>query len=398
MNITRKILAYFVFISVLLFTSNISNSADYSYSVDPDYEYLSVQLGETSINDHTSPVLMWYFEGEIYIAVNSSHPLNYMEINGYKIYAADGDEYGPDDRIVVDGIPYLPNHHIKPHQNNHWTVFKVLKENINLQESNSLSIIAHTGQGHWVLDNTLEIIIPKVTVNVEKTWINGPKTAVDVSLKRHTTDPDDKEIVETVTLTPGSDDKATYTWTGLSYTDTYGAIYKYSVEESDPGEGYTATQTEYSYDETSKTYTIKIENDYTSPTISVTAKKEWMIDDPNQMTDVYFQLYRNIEGESKEPVGDSVLLEAGTLSYTWEGVPKTDMNGEDYIYSVDEVSVPEGFRKIVSDDGLTITNMLNQEMPPTGGKGMGIMNNLGMIIGILGGTVGIFSILRKHVK
>ena len=60
------------------------------------------------------------------------------------------------------------------------------------------------------------------------------------------------------------------------------------------------------------------------------------------------QLYAN-----GSPVGSPVMLEADTLSYTWENLYRYD-RGEEILYTVDEVCVPEGYQREVQ--GNTVTN------------------------------------------
>ena len=43
-------------------------------------------------------------------------------------------------------------------------------------------------------------------------------------------------------------------------------------------------------------------------------------------------------------------------THTWTGLDKTDINGKAYKYTVDEVKVPDNYEKVVSEDGLTVTN------------------------------------------
>ncbi len=51
---------------------------------------------------------------------------------------------------------------------------------------------------------------------------------------------------------------------------------------------------------------------------------------------------------------EPIRLEDGQTSYTWTGLDETDGAGVKYVYTVDEVAVPEGFVKVVN--GFTITN------------------------------------------
>ena len=67
-----------------------------------------------------------------------------------------------------------------------------------------------------------------------------------------------------------------------------------------------------------------------------------------------------------EKFGDPVDLE-GTeetpWTYTWKDLDKTDIEGKEYEYSIDEVKVPTYYRKSISEDGLTVTNIYS---PPSG--------------------------------
>ena len=59
-----------------------------------------------------------------------------------------------------------------------------------------------------------------------------------------------------------------------------------------------------------------------------------------------------------------VKLINGQTSYTWTGLDATDINGRLYVYTVDEVNVPEDYVKSIN--GLTITNsFIEPEEPST---------------------------------
>ena len=53
-------------------------------------------------------------------------------------------------------------------------------------------------------------------------------------------------------------------------------------------------------------------------------------------------------------VGEEVTLDAATLTYTWENLPKYKDHGTLIVYTVDETTVPEVYEADV--DGNTITN------------------------------------------
>lgn len=96
--------------------------------------------------------------------------------------------------------------------------------------------------------------------------------------------------------------------------------------------------------------------------IAVTGHKIWTGEVDEHPT-IELQLYRTLPGAEAEPVGEPQTLADGETSVTWEELPATDEAGTEYVYTVDEVAVPEGYEKIVSDDGLTIENKLIPEEP-----------------------------------
>ncbi|HQN69455.1 MAG TPA: Cna B-type domain-containing protein, partial [Anaerolineaceae bacterium] len=60
--------------------------------------------------------------------------------------------------------------------------------------------------------------------------------------------------------------------------------------------------------------------------------------------------------------GSPVQLVHPNTTHTWTGLEKTDANGVEYRYTVDEVAVPAGYSKSVV--GLTITNTYSGGEPP----------------------------------
>ena len=154
----------------------------------------------------------------------------------------------------------------------------------------------------------------------------------------------------------------------------------YVVTEENPGTGFSVTTSpvdgnvNLSYNEKSKDVTIT--NVYESPLIDVTAKKVWEGGDGVRPT-IWFRLYQGVN-ESDTPVlvpeaSDKELVD-GILEVKWEGLPKTDLNGNDYIYSVREyinigtqaapnlfLIAPAGYSNV--EDGLTVTNIW-QEIDP----------------------------------
>ncbi|MDX8045505.1 Cna B-type domain-containing protein [Gracilibacillus sp. S3-1-1] len=95
--------------------------------------------------------------------------------------------------------------------------------------------------------------------------------------------------------------------------------------------------------------TVEFEN--TKEKVDITGTKVWEGGESVRPDSIELQLFRN-----GEKLRDAVTLEAGETEYTWTALDKTDIDGNAYDYTVDEVQVPEHFEKSVSEDGLTITN------------------------------------------
>ena len=120
-------------------------------------------------------------------------------------------------------------------------------------------------------------------------------------------------------------------------------------------------------------------NTYLSAKTTVRADKIW---DGGPKPQIEIQLFRN-----GEAYGDPVVLNEGVTSYLWEDLELTDIYGELYVYTVDELNVPEDYVKHISEDGLTITNtFVEPELPSTGSSqahvyiSMSLMGMLFMVI------------------
>ncbi|MGI6257743.1 MAG: Cna B-type domain-containing protein [Anaerovoracaceae bacterium] len=99
---------------------------------------------------------------------------------------------------------------------------------------------------------------------------------------------------------------------------------------------------------------------YQSNRTDITAEKVWK-GGPEKRPDITLQLFRN-----GIPHGDPVLLPGGETKYTWKDLEEFDDSGKEYRYTVDEVTVPKGYKKTLSQDGLTITNTYEKDsLKPT---------------------------------
>ena len=85
----------------------------------------------------------------------------------------------------------------------------------------------------------------------------------------------------------------------------------------------------------------------------ITVTKEW-IGGPDIHPTIKIQLYR--DGIA---FGEEVILENETITYTWRDLLISDNKGKSYVYTVDEVEVPENYRKEV--EAYVIRNIYTEE-------------------------------------
>src|SRR5690625_1768993 len=92
----------------------------------------------------------------------------------------------------------------------------------------------------------------------------------------------------------------------------------------------------------------------TKEKIDITGTKNWIGGEVQRPDSIKLQLYQD-----NKPYGDPVTLdgtEETPWTYIWTDLDRTNIDGDAYEYSVDEVDVPANFVKTISEDGLTITN------------------------------------------
>ena len=104
-------------------------------------------------------------------------------------------------------------------------------------------------------------------------------------------------------------------------------------------------------------------------------RKIW-IGGPEPRPNIRIQLYRD-----GEPYGETVRLYYPNTTYTWKDLDKTDPDGVDYVYTVDELALPAGYTKKVS--GLTITNTYG-DVPYTGDANSALLYGVLAISSLVG--------------
>lgn len=188
---------------------------------------------------------------------------------------------------------------------------------------------------------TNKIKVPLIDVTATKVWVGGPspRPTVSFQLYRNISGGEMMPVGDPKDLPDGITE---VTWEDMPKTDPVGNMYTYTVKEIGVPENYEKVESG-----------LTVTNTYESPLIDVEGMKTW-VGGPVPRPDISLQLYRHIEGGEMMMVGDPVVLHDGETSYLWEDMPKTDGDGKIYIYTVDEVAVPENYVK--SLDGLEVTN------------------------------------------
>ncbi|HHT20973.1 MAG TPA: DUF11 domain-containing protein, partial [Tissierellia bacterium] len=152
----------------------------------------------------------------------------------------------------------------------------------------------------------------------------------------------------------------------LQIGEVWTLTYTYEVTQEDIERGHVlnvarAMSPEYPDNEFEDEHKVT----YKSPKIDITVNKKW-VGGPAEKPAIHVQLLRD-----GKPYGDKVKLH-GTTTYTWKDLDQTDGNGKAYVYTVEEVTVPNSYKVSYSKDTLTITNTWKKEGLPSTGVGSNI--------------------------
>lgn len=211
----------------------------------------------------------------------------------------------------------------------------------------------------------------KITIKAKKLWkdedgneIKNPPAKIEVQLYKKITDNDESTVGDSVELNAANG--FTYNWVDLPKIDVYNNLISYSVKEVKDSipDGYEVGQQTGS-GSVSDPYILT--NIYKPSTRTVTAQKSWNGAPENNQLEVQFQLYKNGVKE-----GQPVTLKGSTdasdnFKYTWENLPKIGPNGEEIVYTVQEVKVTNGY-SVSNTEGsgtkdvpFTVTNTYNPD-------------------------------------
>ncbi|WP_195454745.1 Cna B-type domain-containing protein [Turicibacter sanguinis] len=238
---------------------------------------------------------------------------------------------------LASGNPYTSRLNTTLSKTGHYTETANHSTQMNVNGSHVIATLGNNGK--------LSFEDTKTTITTKKLWDDfenkhqtRPAT-VKVQLMQNS-----KQYGNAIELK--ASDNWTYTWTELPAYDANNNAYIYTVEEVDVPTNYDVT---YSEDRLTITNTLK----------NVTEKmvtKVWN-DFNNSVrlrpTTISVQLLQN-----SEPYKTVELSEINNWKATWSNLPKYDNKGNEYIYSVKEETVPDGYEVTYSDDTFTITNTL----------------------------------------
>ena len=186
--------------------------------------------------------------------------------------------------------------------------------------------------------------VPDVTkISVEKVWDdNNDQDGIRPTTIKVQLYADGKASGRTVELSENNNWK--YTWKDLDKQKD-GEDIVYTVDEIEIPDGYTKTVT-------NKGAAFTITNTHKPGTTEVKVTKVWKDNNDKYQKrpgSIRVQLYKTVAGEL-EAVGEPVTLDKSmNWTYTWTDLALQE-NGITIIYTVDEISVPEGYTKTVTKD------------------------------------------------
>ena len=166
----------------------------------------------------------------------------------------------------------------------------------------------------------------KVNVSVTKAWVGPAKTSAKVVLKKV----GNPAVIEEKELTAGGG--WTTTFTGKPKYEANGTEIKYTVEEKDVPQGYTASVS----GTMASGFTITNTNTNTEK-VNVSVEKKWI---GSLKGSVVAQLKK--EG-SATVIQEKELNAAGSWKHTFTGLAKYEANGTLIKYEVVEKTVPQGY-------------------------------------------------------
>lgn len=242
-------------------------------------------------------------------------------------------------------------------------------------------VVESTAQGGFILlsneaneDGTKFTITNVATTNLDVTKVwkgfgdNLPEK-ITVQLWRTMEGHSEETKLDGKTLTLNAENNWQVSFTNLEAYDAAGNEYTYFAREVETGD----YDVHYQDATTGNAFSTVITN---VAQIGVTGTKTWK-DNSNKyntrpsVDEMVLTLYRSVNGEKPKKVEkvkpEWSKTDSDQWTYTYKDLPKTDVNGNVYTYTVDEV-LPEGSAYVCTEDGLNLTNTLTGKVDVSGTK------------------------------
>lgn len=174
---------------------------------------------------------------------------------------------------------------------------------------------------------------PKKTVEATKEWKNGPNNRPEIYFKLFRSINNVEEEVSTIKKVEG--DKAS--WQDLAVTDDSGVEYTYFVREVNSAGEDVIPENYIKFEDG-----LKVVNTYVSPKIATkTVTKEWdLVEGENKPQQVEITLFRRANGVKDSTFSQKLILSnANDWTETIKNLDKTDIQGVDYEYFVEEKAI-----------------------------------------------------------
>jgi len=294
------------------------------YPTDPNSIVVPTTMEGSSTNNHTMPALMWSNGDTVYVAVKSTHPLQYLTLNGATTSVFD--DYNSWVPIYVENEQYDPTGLTGNTGSSHWTVFKFKLTDLKLLDDGKYPFfIKGQGGGHDVGGNLL-IMIPKMDITGKKVWVGGTaRPGITLQLKAQVNNEQQKIIASGVVN--GTENPAwAFKWNQVPKYDPYGRPYTYSIDEETVPPNYVKTLEG-----------LTVTNTYQPTQINIEVKKVWIGPTKESVT---IKLYGNGADTGKTLVLNQTNGWSGSFSVN----KYDDSGGKEISYTVKEAEVPYGYQ------------------------------------------------------
>lgn len=309
------------------------------YALDPNAIVVPTTLEGVSTNSHTMPLLMWVNGNTVYVAVRSTHELNYMELAGVK--TTDSNKHASMQSIFIGGAEKKPDAGIQGNTKDaRWTVYKFNKDALNLLDNATHKFFVDgIGNGHDV-GGQLVVTIPNTTVTGNKVWVGGTERPA-ITLQLIAQAPGETKRTLGTKVVNGTETPAwTHTWTYVPKYNPVGSPYTYTLDEASVPPNYTKTLDG-----------LTVTNTYNPEQLKINVNKVWIGPEDGPVT---VRLIADGRDTGKTVTLDREKSWAGSFTVN----RLDDKTGKPISYTVKEVPVPGYSTQLTGSvkDGFTFTN------------------------------------------